>query len=161
MFLRLSYFLVLFLLYEGSASLAQSAEEETVSIQLSRELCVRIIKEESEKGEATPAPDVAYTPGVDTEGRSVAPADLEGGLRIKLPDRLVLPVEMSVRPYLKTPGQAGQNQPSAAEKVGLDKAFVGAIVVDKKGRVYFNGQPLFNKDQAELRKACHRYLMGE
>ena len=33
-----------------------------------------------------PAPDVAYQPGVDVHGRAVAPADLNGGSQIELPD---------------------------------------------------------------------------
>ena len=46
-----------------------------------------------------PADDVAYRPGVEVKGRSVAPADLGGGTHIPVPDpfAITIKVELSER----------------------------------------------------------------
>lgn len=83
---------------------------EKIPVTLSRDLCLQLITE-------TPSgADVAYTPGVDASGESVAPADLGGGFQIKVPDKITLPIEVDVRRYLKAPSQE-----TAAKQAQLDQ----------------------------------------
>lgn len=87
-----------------------SAFAEKVPVTVSREFCHQLLTE------AVSSADVAYTPGVDVHGVSVAPADLGGGFQIKVPDKVTLPIEVDVRRYLKAPAEQ-----TAAKQVQLDQ----------------------------------------
>ena len=93
----------------------------------------------------TPAPDVAYKPGVDVYGRKVAPADVGGPSPIQLPKAITIDIGIDL-----------------AEKYGLGaggkytgEGSVGKVTV-RGGRVYWNGQPLDPGGQAAIADACRR-----
>ena len=93
-----------------------------------------------------PAPDVAYKPGVDVRGRKVAPADLGGRPRLKLPNVLTFDIELDLS--------------SLAGGLEADVP-VGTIRYDiNSGRITFNGQPLTGPQQAQLVARCREALKG-
>ena len=47
-----------------------------------------------------PAPDVAYRPGVDVQGRAVAPADLPADRGLNLPQHIPVDIRIPVRTLL-------------------------------------------------------------
>lgn len=70
--------------------------------------CARLVTEH------TPAPDVAYRPGVDARGRKVVPADLNGGYpQIKAPREIEFDVRVDLRNFLGGPAADAQAQSAA------------------------------------------------
>lgn len=116
----------------------------------------------------TPAPDVEYKPGVDAQGRRVAPADLPGGMHVTLPD--AFPVGINV--YVGQPGEAAPppldpaapSSPtapsSAAPSTGplyAPEAQIGEVAVVRTPtgyELYFNGEPMSDPLAADIRNAC-------
>ena len=75
----------------GAIALAVlSAATATAEIAVSRRDCEQLVKHE-------PAPDVTYQPGVDVHGNAVAPADLNGGPQLKLPEVIYIPLEVLIQ----------------------------------------------------------------
>jgi len=92
-----------------------------------------------------PAPGVAYEPGIDAEGKPVAPADLPSNA----PAISVENFPIEIRRNL-----AGSfNVPSAGGAYGA-KAILGYVTL-KDNRAYFNGQPLTTEQRDVLAGACH------
>ena len=86
-----------------------------------------------------------YVPGVDVHGRKVAPADLGGGSRIKLPKEINIDIGIDLE-----------------EKYGLGaggdyegKAKIGTVTV-KGTRVYWNGELLGDSEQHAIAEECQR-----
>jgi hypothetical protein len=93
------------------------------------------------------APGVEYQPGVDAHGRPVAPADLGGGYHIKLPEIIVIPIEVLVQDRFNIP----------ANSVLWDaKAQVGTVIV-KGDQVYYEGQLLGDPETAALAELCREH----
>lgn len=89
-----------------------------------------------------PAPGVEYKPGVDVQGRPVAPADLpaEGSAG---PDE--------VRVALKRDLAIG------AGSLGASEIVVGEVAVDlKTGKAMLNGKPLDQAFETDIVAACRR-----
>src|SRR3546814_5172521 len=68
-----------------------------------------------------PADDVAYRPGQDVRGKAVAPADLDPGSGLILPDSVVIPIEVDLF------DRSGILADSANFKADV---FIRAVVVD-------------------------------
>lgn len=89
------------------------------------------------------APGAEYQPGVDVNGRAVAPADLQPTLKIEPPRVIEFPVTMDV-----------------AKRLGFDtrgpyEANVTAATVRIEGnRVSINGQEVNPDDSVDLVAAC-------
>lgn len=77
-----------------------------------------------------------YVPGVDVNGRAVAPADLPG--------QAALPIENL--PIILRHG--------AAVGGGYGNGLIIGEVTVRDGRAYFNGVPLAAEDQAAMAAAC-------
>lgn len=105
-------------------------------VAISRETCRWLIRH-------TARADVRYRPGVDVEGRPVAPADLPGRARIHLPKDIVIEIDVHLETLLGL---------TLAPGVDPD-ARLGYVVV-RDGRVFFNGQPLFDAAQVKLAARC-------
>jgi hypothetical protein len=101
--------------------------------------CTRLISHTAEA-------DVAYKPGVDVQGRAVAPADLNPAPAIRVPDSIVFDVAADLRRF-GIPNSSPLFQPH----LGL-----GAIRVERDGRAFFNGQPLESPEIAALRELCRQ-----
>lgn len=95
------------------------------------------------------AADVAYKPGVDVQGRSVAPADLDGGVRIEIPEEFSIPINVDLQKKLGIPVD-----PNAFQT----KNFTVGTVTWRNGKGYFNGQPLQSKQSQELAALCQKQM---
>ncbi|MDG3443332.1 hypothetical protein [Nitrospirillum amazonense] len=93
-----------------------------------------------------PAPDVAYQPGVDVDGNPVAPADLDGGVRLPAPQRIEIPLTARLaRALPQAPGTA-RSRPDA---------YLGLLTV-VGDQVLFDGQPLTDPAADELAALCRQ-----
>jgi len=91
-------------------------------------------------------PDVAYQPGVDVDGRPVAPADLPGGWQVRLPE--VISIDIT-RERLERFGLSRQSRLFEAE------AFIGVVDIDlANGHVRFNGADLSDPETRALAALC-------
>ena len=97
----------------------------------------------------TPAPDVAYQPGVDVHGNAVAPADLSGQPQFKLPDKIEIPLTVSLA---KTLNLDTTKYPWSQLGPGTEGQ-VGKITVEGD-KVLLNGQPLNDAQQDNLAVLC-------
>lgn len=120
----------------------QGAEGATITI--TRLDCTRIVRH-------VPAPDVAYRPGVDVRGRKVAPADLDNGFKVEPPEEFEIPITVDLQDRLGIPAN-----PTLFEA----EAKIGTIVY-RKGKAWFNGQPLATENTAVLAKVCRERLGGK
>lgn len=166
-------------LFAPALAAAVPALAETATVTITGEDCARLVKH-------VPDADVTYQAGTDVYGRPVAPADLDGGLQIALPDEysfdiLIQPVDFARRRALEAerarlnaitaadPSQAPaladelaalDAEEAAIEARGLSETTmsVGRVTIDSDGRAYFNGQPLQSEEQAELAARCQEVL---
>lgn len=106
-------------------------------VAVSKRDCDRLVKYQQ-------APGVEYQPGVDAHGRPVAPADVGGGYNIKVPEIIVIPIEVLLQDRFHIP----------ANSVLWDgKAQVGTVIV-KGDQVYYEGQLLGDPESAALAELC-------
>jgi hypothetical protein len=124
-----------------SVGAPEAAEPGTVEI--TRADCSRLVKH-------VPAPDVAYQPGVDVNGNPVAPADLDGGYQVALPETIFIPITVLLQERFGIP---------ANSVLYKGEALIGVAAVSLDGeQVTFNGQPLTSPEAQALSAACQRYL---
>ena len=116
---------------------------ESAALAISRADCDRLVAH-------LPAPDVAYRPGVDAHGRPVAPADLDGGVQIDVPEDIVIVIEVDLFERFAIPADPANYQ--AVALIGL--------VEYRDGRFTFNGQPLQNEETAALAERCQTIARG-
>jgi hypothetical protein len=94
-----------------------------------------------------PSEDITYQPGVDVEGRTVAPADLADNNQLVAPDSysfdLFVPLDEAVTI------DAGDN----LERIGQSEIGVGTVTVEGN-QVYYNDQPLQSEEAHALAEAC-------
>ena len=81
-------------------------------------------------GAHKPGSGMVYQPGVDVHGNPVAPADLNDGTTIDLPDVITVPLTIDLAQRL---------QNSHVEGLQLE-APLGLLEIHKNGRVVYNGQ---------------------
>ena len=120
--------------------LIYAAEAQTVTIRT--EDCARFVRH-------VPAADVAYRPGVDVRGRKVVPADVDGGVKLALPEEFIIPINVDLQKRLGIPADPTQFQ---------TKHFTVGTVTWKEGQGYFNGQPLQSEEAARLAALCQERL---
>lgn len=118
---------------------AASALAESVPVRVDRDICARVV-------EHVPEPSVAYQPGGDVAGRPVASADLPGSFQMVPPDDFVVILDITFRRrHLNGPRRLEATVP------------LGLLTV-RDGRVYYDGQPLGDPEQASLAAACRDFL---
>lgn len=91
--------------------------------------------------EYQPSDDVEYQPGVDVNGENVAPADLNGGTQIELPEATRVFITVEQAQQLNLPNNTPYNP----------TAFIGEVAVQRNGDVYFNGKRI---SQPQLQVLC-------
>ncbi len=119
------------------AGTASRAAERTIAIARSDcELAVRY----------APPPDVAYKPGVDVNGRPVAPADLDGDHRLKLRESIPVIISDDLRKQFGLP----DDSPLFDANV-----FVGIVELRLSDRrLTFNGVELSDREASALAAMC-------
>ena len=125
------------------AAVPARAHEEKVEVAITRADCARLV-------EHVPAPDVAYQPGVDAYGRAVAPADLNGGTTIQVPETLHIPIEIDLQQRLGIPANPALYETDIP---------IGEVVY-RNGRLTFEGRPLQDEAAAELSRRCQNIHYG-
>ena len=130
----------------GLAAVAASAAaaQDQLVVAMTRADCARLVAHR-------PAADVTYQPGVDVNGQPVAPADLDGGTQIVLPEIIYIPITVDLFDRFGIPADPDNFQADAE---------VGAVTY-RDGRAYFNGQPLQDDAQAELAALCQNVTRGQ
>lgn len=115
---------------------------QPVHIVITKVDCSRLVRH-------TPAPDVAYQPGVDARGRTVAPADVPGSGADAIPGLLpeVLEIPLTIKPL--------DGKAYATHGTADAEATLGTVSYDIARNTFtFNGQPIGSEDQQELARAC-------
>ena len=93
-----------------------------------------------------PMPGVEYQPGVDVQGKPVAPVDLPGGVEIKPPEFVHIPITIDLAARFGIP---------ATSDLFKAEAYVGSARVSlRDGRAWFNGKPLSSEEQHALARLC-------
>ena len=107
-------------------------------LEVSRKDCKRLLRHE-------PRADVEYKPGVDVRGKPVAPADVPGSSAIKLPKTINIPIGIDLEKKYGL-GAGGKY---------TGESTIGTVSV-RKGRVYWNNEPLGDTEQARIAAACRK-----
>lgn len=105
------------------------------AVVLTREDCTRLQA-------AAPAAAAEYVPGVDVEGRPVAPADLPRGSFNPALSTVEIEVEL---------GGGGRGWKLGGRRPNV---IVGRIGFDRDGAILLNGEPLAAADRERLAAAC-------
>ena len=121
-------------LFAAGATLAASAKGS--SVKVSRSECKGFVKHQS---------SAEYKPGTDARGKKVREADLPGGSPIKLPETISIDIGFD----LDKKYGLGSGGKYTGESV------IGKVTV-KGDKVFFNGQPLDQRDQAAIAEACQK-----
>lgn len=127
------------LLTVAAISVAPAAAQESLRLAVTPDVCDRLVVHR-------PDDDVAYQPGVDVEGRPVAPADLPGTVRLTMPGTITIPVTVDIVERFGLPFD-----PGAIEADGL----IGTLTL-RGDRLTFNGQPLYDVEQDYLNWLCRQ-----
>ncbi len=122
--------------------LAASAAAQPQSVIISAEDCRALVRHE-------PAPDVAYRPGVDARGRSVAPADLNPSA-IQMPEDFAINITVDLFERLGIPPGGGADYNGEVQ--------VGTVDVTAEGQVLFNGRPVSDDAERRLIDNCRTVL---
>jgi hypothetical protein len=131
------------LLLGFALALAASPAAAGGYVTLSENDCARLARH-------YPAADVTYQPGRDVRGKAVAPADLDPGAGLILPDAVIIPIELDLFERYGIPANSANFK---------GDVFIGEVVVEvATGRALFNGQPLQGDAEAELAARCQRIL---
>lgn len=144
-------FLTLLLL--ASSAFAEVAEK-SIKFKITRDNCAQIIINNKANS------SVNYQPGVDTRGRKVVPADLAGSPATKnygLGDE----VHINLQGYLgkftrKFPTPPQGRTDFVNPVIENSEVGIGKIDVHKDGKIWINGIPAFDEDQAKIEAACRK-----
>jgi len=119
-----------------AASIGHAADH---TIRIARHDCDQLV-------DYVPAPDVAYQPGVDGDGRAVAPADLDGGWHVNLPEYVSIDITREIARHFALPTDS---------PLFKAEAFIGVVDIDlRSGRVRFNGADLSDPEMQALAALC-------
>ena len=126
-----------------SAASAQTPETAgSTEGSISDEACRRLVRH-------VPDADVAYKPGVDVRGNSVAAAELPGTNTLKLPESIQFNLTVDVL------SDYGVDDHSPLRPTG--ETIIGVVTFDLlSGALTFNGEPLGDLEQAVLAAACRK-----
>lgn len=117
-----------------------SIKTSGTNVLISKKDCDRVIRH-------VPADAVAFKPGVDVRGNSVASADLNGGSSIAMPDVIEFNLTIDVLNDLGI----SDDSPLAPE----GEAVLGTVTYDMlSGAVTFNGKTLGDPELAVIAAGC-------
>ncbi len=127
--------LFLIILISGFWLLVSAQQAHAANIIIAGDACANVT--------ATEAPDVEYKPGVDANGKPVAPADLPNST-MPTPQDIQIPLQLKLKKAL----HLQQNSDLVAPE-----AVVGTIEY-KNGQLTFNGQPISDEARTDIQSAC-------
>lgn len=127
-----------------AAGLLTSPVTGAETVIISRSDCARLVPHQ-------PAADATYRPGVDAQGRPVAPADLPGTAQIAMPEEITIDITVEIQKRFGIPSDATLFKPEAR---------IGTVVVKPDGSATFNGQPLSSPEQQALSALCQKQGSG-
>lgn len=113
-----------------------------IIVQVTAEDCARLVVHK---------PDGAarYEPGLDAYGRPVAGAEGDAPQRsVRLPEAYAIEITVDLQKRFNLPPNA---------KLYAGEAKLGYVTVEQDGRAYFNGEPIFDEEQAMLAALCQEY----
>lgn len=131
----------------GLATAPALAQGGPAAVSIDAATCRKMVRH-------VPDPDVTYRPGVDVQGRPVAPADLHdySAFESLVPDTVTFHVVLD--PFEGT----GVAAPRGIESPGMA---LGTVAYDiNRGTFTVNGVPVTTDQQAALRRACGQGLSG-
>lgn len=135
---------ILFLLVPGWLAVAAASPVRAGDkVVVTKRDCLNLVRHR-------PAPDVAYTPGLDVHGRAVAPADLPSASPIQLPKEIVVDIGVDLNEKYGIGKDDDGNTRYTAETQTLGKVKVDVL----SGRVMWNDRPLDGADTETLRAIC-------
>ena len=91
-----------------------------------------------------PVAGAAYVPGVDVDGKAVAPADLPSEAPPVTVENIPIEIDRNLQRRFAIP---------AGARLFTQKAQIGTVTL-RDGVAYFNGQPLVPAEQAALQAGC-------
>jgi len=109
--------------------------------RITRDDCRRLVVEHE------PGPGVAFRPGVDVYGNAVAPADLPGSRRVRIPKTIRIRLQVDLETYL-----------GIVPQPGLDPDVMLGEITVRGQRVFYNGQPLEEPHHSFVVGQCRRQL---
>ena len=115
---------------------SDAADATDSTVKVSKSECRRISKHQS---------TADYKPGVDARGKKVKDADMPGGSPIKMPETISIDIGVDLE---KKYGLGSGGKYTGEGKVGT--------VTVKGDKVFFNGQPLDQRDHAAIAEACRK-----
>jgi hypothetical protein len=133
------------------ALLAASAEARTITVRSSE--CQRLVQHAD-------TTDATYTPGVDVRGKAVAPADLDGGASIVMPEAIDIQIGVDLADRLGIVDRAPGTPRDRATRQALPyegKVPLGTITVRGQD-VFWNGEKMLPHDQVLMAEACRLSL---
>jgi hypothetical protein len=128
----------------ASLVVMESAQARTITVRATE--CQRLVQHASTN-------NAAYTPGVDVRGKAVAPADLDGGSNMIVPEAIDIQigVDLADRMGLQDSAVGADAKRKVLPYEG--KVPLGTITV--KGQdVFWNGERIVPQDQVLLAEAC-------
>lgn len=125
------------------ALVAAASPAGAAAVTITKADCARLVKH-------VPDADVAYEPGVDVYGRPVAPADLDGGSALRLPEEIPILIKIDLFERFGLPPNG----------VSYDAEAIVGVVAYLDGRFTFNGQPLLSDEEAALAERCQQVARG-
>ncbi|MDX2142444.1 MAG: hypothetical protein SFV19_03730 [Rhodospirillaceae bacterium] len=132
-------------------STVSAAQASTLTVRASE--CQRLVQHASTN-------DATYTPGVDVRGNAVAPADLDGGSIIALPESIDIQVGVDLADRLGIVDRTkGTPRDQATRKVMPFEGKVPLGTLTIKGQdAFWNGERMLPQDQVLLTEACRLSL---
>jgi hypothetical protein len=124
------------ILFVFAAPEALAASAKGSAVKLSRSECRPFVKHES---------NAEYKAGVDARGKKVKEAELPGASPIKLPETISIDIGIDLDKKYGL-GSGGKY---------TGEGVVGKVTV-KGDKVFFNDQPLDQRDQAAVAEACKK-----
>jgi hypothetical protein len=119
---------------------APAAKSDADTLSVDAAACRYLVKHQANA-------DVSYQSGVDVSGRSVAPADLSGGVPlVQLPDTQTIDITPDLTKYLP-------NTNPPYDRLTNSKINVGTVTLSGD-MVTLNGQPLSSEVQENLAVLC-------
>ena len=121
------------------AALSLPVHAKTATVTVTKADCRHIVSH-------TPDASVAYRPGVPADGRSVAPADLSGGYRVKPPESYSMDINIDLQERFGLPVNKGRY---------MGELDAGSVKF-KDGKVTYNGQELNTGSQNAIIRAYRK-----